>query len=60
MDLIKDTPLLKESRKTYKEGEYSPDPGRIQTYNLLIIRLYRCATTAAPHQVIASGYPPIR
>ena len=38
-DLIKDTPLVKESRKRYREEkeeeEKSPAPGRIQTHDLL-------------------------
>ena len=46
-DLIKDTPLMKESRK--KEEEKSSSPGGIHNHNLQIMRcvLYRCATTPA-------------
>ena len=45
--LIKDTPLVKESRK--KEEEKCPAPGGIQTHDLQITRrvLNHCAATAA-------------
>ena len=52
-DLIKDTPLVKESwkrwRRNWKKKKKSPATGRNWTHDLQITRhvLYRCATTAA-------------
>ena len=46
---MKDTPLVKESRKKIEEEEKSPASSGIWTHHLLITRcvLYHCATTAA-------------